>query len=395
MEIDIRCNRLRRSGPWNLAWYCAIPPEHAPAGCRRCEWPARRRDRCDGVSLASTPASRAQPQKQSPAGKLQRPARRIALLDFWPGFYDNTDRWFSKDWFERNLKDVEIVETSQQPDVILFTFFGKEHQIHVKNGSRAKLVFYTGENVRPPIGKIPLCISFDHVNNVPSELHRRLPLWVFNKEVHEVIRMHEARLRGDVDSSVCKREGFCAWVASNPNMHNAKVRLQFVQALSAKYKLVACGGEVLNNVGGPVKDKLAFIKGYRFHICFENATHPGYCTEKLLHAFAAGCVPIYWGDPHVSKQGRKLSDFNPDALISAHDFEGPDQLIQHIQRVDSDPDLFASYLRKPILSDAWYQCLHNYPAFCKSFADLLFQDADKGTRPLQPTRPSDRCPTTK
>jgi alpha(1,3/1,4) fucosyltransferase len=26
---------------------------------------------------------------------------------------------------------------------------------------------------------------------------------------------------------------------------------------------------------------------------------PGYVTEKLFHAKAAGCVPIYWGAPDV------------------------------------------------------------------------------------------------
>merc|ERR1712066_109377 len=112
--------------------------------------------------------------------------------------------------------------------------------------------------------------------------------------------------------------------------------------------------------------KQAFLSGYRFCVCFENDESPGYCTEKLLHAFAAGCVPIYWGDPRISSQacreegsvcGDDAADFNPAALISAHDFETPELMIRHIERVDRDPALFETYLRQPILSDGWYRRL--------------------------------------
>merc|ERR1712014_409495 len=102
--------------------------------------------------------------------------------------------------------------------------------------------------------------------------------------------------------------------------------------------------------GGPVKDKLAFLRGYRFNVAFENASHPGYCTEKLLHAFAAGCVPIYWGDPRVSRYRDSSgpsdsveADFNPKALISAHDYETPELRVRHIEAVDRDPALFDAY----------------------------------------------------
>ncbi|OLQ07856.1 putative fucosyltransferase [Symbiodinium microadriaticum] len=312
---------------------------------------------------------------------------RLAFLDFWPGFEDNTDRWFSKDWFRTNLRGIQVVEPQDHPDVIMFSLFGRSHVRHLQSGSTSKLVFFTGENVRPPVGRIPLCISFDQLEDVPHSLHTRMPLWIFNKEVHTVLQIHEARLRNNVNTTVRNRAGFCSFVASNATMYNAEFRTRFVQILSSKYKEVACGGEVLNNVGGPVRDKMDFLRGYRFNVCFENASHPGYCTEKILHAFASESIPIYWGDPSCSSRGKGMSDFNTRAFISAHDFENTAQLIKHIARVEADPVLFESYLREPILADHWYRRLKDWSGFCSGFRDLLFAECHLGTPRLVPGAP--------
>ena len=50
------------------------------------------------------------------------------------------------------------------------------------------------------------------------------------------------------------------------------------------------------------KAKLETLKKYRCCICFEN-THKvrGYITEKIFDAFAAGCIPVYWGPENVAR----------------------------------------------------------------------------------------------
>lgn len=309
-----------------------------------------------------------------------RAPRTIAFLDFWPGFDTDEDRWLSRRWFRDNLQGVEILDEPEGASVVLFSIFGREHQRFLADrsscrgeGRRApKLVCFIGENRRPPVGKVPLVFSFDHLAGFPATTHLRLPLWVLDREVHTVLRLHEERLRA---RRVAKpqRAGFCCWVASNSNMYNAAFRLRFVQMLTLRYKQVACGGESLNNVGGPVQDKLGFLRGFKFNVAFENASYPGYCTEKLLHAFAAGCVPIYWGDPHVSRKSAVEPDFNPAALISAHDFDNADELLAHIAAVDQDPALMQQYLDQPILSTTWYQRLRDWPAFQDAFTELLFE----------------------
>jgi hypothetical protein len=70
---------------------------------------------------------------------------------------------------------------------------------------------------------------------------------------------------------------------------SGKVRNRFYNELS-KYKQIASGGKVYNNVGYRVPDKLAFIQDYKFCISFENRSYPGYTTEKIVEAFFANTI---------------------------------------------------------------------------------------------------------
>ena len=43
---------------------------------------------------------------------------------------------------------------------------------------------------------------------------------------------------------------------------------------------------------------------YQFNLCFENTRAPYYCTEKIWHSIACGCLPIYAGAPTISGIGK-------------------------------------------------------------------------------------------
>ena len=85
-------------------------------------------------------------------------------------------------------------------------------------------------------------------------------------------------------------------------------------------------------------DKVAFLRRHKFTIAFENESHPFYSTEKIVEAFAAHTVPIYWGKPRVA------DDFNPKAFINAHDFKSLDALVDFVAQVDKDDARYQQYL---------------------------------------------------
>jgi hypothetical protein len=80
---------------------------------------------------------------------------------------------------------------------------------------------------------------------------------------------------------------------------------------------------VVNNFSGkidiygrgfnPIEFKEDGLATYMFSIAHENASYPGYFTEKILDCFATGTVPIYWGDPDIGKV------FNIEGIIMLDD----------------------------------------------------------------------------
>ena len=81
--------------------------------------------------------------------------------------------------------------------------------------------------------------------------------------------------------------------------------------------------------GGTI-EKLHFIKDYKFVISFENSSHEGYTTEKILEPLLANCIPIYWGDPKVNL------DFNKNRFLNYTDFRNEKEFINKILEVDND-----------------------------------------------------------
>ena len=103
----------------------------------------------------------------------------------------------------------------------------------------------------------------------------------------------------------------------------------------------------MNNIGQPegVEDKLEFQKKHKFAIAFENVSHPGYSTEKIVQAFAAGTVPIYWGDTQIENQ------FNEKAFINCHRFDTIDEVVRFVKKIDQDDKMYMDMLRTPALKD--------------------------------------------
>jgi hypothetical protein len=88
---------------------------------------------------------------------------------------------------------------------------------------------------------------------------------------------------------------------------------------------------------------MRFMAPYKFSIAFENASYPGYTTEKLYHAMLAGTLPIYWGNPLVHR------DFNVRSFLRAEDFPSLEALAARVAEIDRDDRLYLSYMQEP-----WY-----------------------------------------
>ncbi len=90
---------------------------------------------------------------------------------------------------------------------------------------------------------------------------------------------------------------------------------------------------------GPVADKIAVIKNYRFIICYENSKDlKGYITEKIFDCFAAGTVPIYWGASNVEEYIPK------GCFIDRRDFQNLDELYLLLKNMQKEE--YEGYLER-------------------------------------------------
>ena len=151
------------------------------------------------------------------------------------------------------------------------------------------------------------------------------------------INLNDLCFKPSIDQIIAQKQRFCCFVVSNDS---CKRRNAFFKKLS-QYKKVDSGGRFLNNIGGPVTNKIDFIKQYKFVICFENYQAPGYVTEKTIEPMQVNSIPIYWEDPFIDR------DFNPNSFINISNFKNDEEAIKYIIKVDQDEALYRSYITEP------------------------------------------------
>ena len=247
---------------------------------------------------------------------------KIKYVDFWPGFNSNDNGFLNL------VKEFYEIEYSDNPDILIYSCYGTEFLKY-----NCPRLFYTAENIRPNFRFCDFALSFDYLED---ERHFRWPLY---RRWFSVCELTKPRNSNDIQS---RKEGFCSFVVSNAT--ESEERINFFHELS-KYKQVSSGGKYANNVGGPVANKRDFISKYLFNIAFENSSFPGYTTEKIAEPWLEGCIPIYWGDPEITKE------INPDCFINMHDYASFDAAIAHIKEVDASPALQIKYLTAPFFKN--------------------------------------------
>ena len=260
------------------------------------------------------------------------------------------------------------------PDVIIYSVFGPARAPGITCAKVAKARFpaaravqYSGECSRPD-PTADACLTMDPTPG-PGGNNFYCPLWAFRSLVRRGAGPGDRRAEwndsvgfaDEMDQSGWvrptppegEREAFATFVFSNA----VKAREEIAQRVGAAAQRMAgqgarvtFGGRRLNHLSpgeGPVSDKKALLRRHKFDLAFENQRSPGYITEKILDAYASGCIPVYWGAPDVSLTFRKST------FIDASDFDSPEHLAAHMCRVASDRALFESYFAEPILTEEW------------------------------------------
>ncbi len=286
-----------------------------------------------------------------------KPIIYIKFVDFWPNFDIHSN------FFLEVLSENHTVIINDNPDFIIYSSFGDEFLKY-----DCVRVFYTGENIEPNFKECDYALSFfydchqslSYFNNYFGKQRSfRLPLYVLYH------RNYKHTPQNKISKNIDTERDFCNFLYSSVT---CKIRNHFFHKLCS-YKKVNSGGKAFNNIGHIVEqeDTLNYLSRHKFSIAFENNERMGYTTEKLYNSFIAKTVPIYWGNPLVTK------DFNAKAFISAYDFNNFDELVAYVIKVDNDDKLYLEYLNQPMFANGVNNHFINWNNIVSMF-DTIFSD---------------------
>jgi len=275
-------------------------------------------------------------------------------------------------------KRFDVICDHENPDYLIYgdSNFGQFDPNILPN---AKKIFYTGEPVGREFAEVvddSYAITFDHVNS-PS--HYRLPLYV----VDMWAAVHDDKFTDDF-LYLCHRDipdplinffgkqtnhRLFSYVQTNPNQH---IRTGFVKKLIER-EMVDCGGPHLNNVGfvvpreGGHTAKIEFLKRRKFNVAFENGSRLGYVTEKLINAYYANTIPVYWGSMSVERE------FNPESFINANNCGSAEEVIDKVMSLNADPQKYKAMLTAPPFRDNIPPSCTNIDLFLDWFETFVYE----------------------
>lgn len=279
---------------------------------------------------------------------------KIKYVDMWKNFCPEKDIFY--EYLSKHPEKYKI-EFSDDPDYILYGVFGYE------NLKYDCIRIFVGHEYKFP--DFNLC---DYATgNCCMDFSERY--YYYPGIYMPTYRLTYSKMekRDSIKIYANDRE-FCAFTYSN--RYANKKREQFYRELS-KYKKVDSGGRFLNNVGGPVSDKIEFESGHKFSIAFENESAPGYVTEKIAESFAAGCIPIYWGDPLIKRM------FNEKSFINVNDYNSIEETIEAVKRIDNDDDLYYQMVNEPNIKNEFKleQIISGFDDYAGKIFDMPLESA--------------------
>jgi hypothetical protein len=316
---------------------------------------------------AETPV--ATPAAETPVATPAAPAAsqilRVGFSDMWADF-NPAYNFFTLMLSAAGAKlspPVQVIGAPATPEdsVVIFGPFGNAWRALPATQPK---IHFTGENTAP-VAEAELNLGFGHLD-MTTESYLRFPLWIleidwFGADPAAIVNPKPIpldRCTKVYPEELDRKKKFCSFIVSNPNNLLRNSAFLWLN----EYKPIDSAGRVYNTMGpcisagpgggGGELKKFEFLKDYKFSLTYENSSARGYTTEKYLHAKAAGCIPIYWGDPAFER------DFSTAGCIDARNVKSPEELIDLVRQVDENDAEWHKRFSVPALDSykvAWVQ----------------------------------------
>ncbi len=273
-------------------------------------------------------------------------------------------------FFHNILKKYYDVEVSDTPDYI---FYHESTYEYLKYNCIR--IYYTGENLTPNFNLCDYATSIDYMDF--GDRYHRLPPYL----VASFYTKKDIELAKNIDfknpkiftrADLAKKTEFCSFVYSN---YLADIKRQILFDKLNTYKKVNSGGRYINNIGGPVENKLEFELKHKFSMAIENSCRAGYTTDRIVNSIAADTIPIYWGNPEIGKE------FNTKRFINCHEYKSFDEVVERVKEIDNNDDLYLKIINEPIFASGYNFdiALKDLEKFLRNIFDQPLDEAKRRT----------------
>ena len=244
---------------------------------------------------------------------------------FWSGFLERTNPVNSKFFIElfKKVYDTEDVNISSFNEANILV---ENTQIQDSNKYKKKWLhtyLFSGESyIRSDLGEYT-CVLYgqrNHKNIVNVPLYLPYLICSFNQDI----------LNNKIIEKIPEKDVIV--IISNPS---GSFRNKFLEKLENNFK-VDYGGNYKNNIGGVLqsvynsKEFNDFISKYKFIISMENSEEDTYITEKIIHGFLSGSIPVYWGSKRITDY------FNGQRFINVRNEDEIEKVINNMKNMSSE-----------------------------------------------------------
>jgi hypothetical protein len=289
---------------------------------------------------------------------------KLFVYGFWSGFIERTnptDISFFINLFQK-IFDAEHIELGnfEESDILLETIFESSTHLYAKKWKYSFL--FSGESRLNGWYKDYTCVLYgeknhDNIINVPLFIpmlycSNRLDKINENKNIVNV-----------------PKKNICA-ILSNPcgNERNC-----FLNELEKQIH-IDYGGSYKNNIPKVeyqynTQEFIDFVSQYKFLVSMENSRGETYITEKILHGFNSGNIPVYWGSANVGDY------FNEERFINLSDISKIHDIINKIIEIANDDNKYLEIVNKTVYKNNRLE--RNIDSIVNDIKNLLFEKSYK------------------
>jgi len=236
-----------------------------------------------------------------------------------------------------------VISETEKPNLIVKSIYRD------KNTSIKKQIEYRAPYIAISAEKIPLkgrryrvtgYPFYEFTTNISDQPnHAYIPLAAYHKEDIEILTSKPRKKTSIVE--INKRRNIAYMFR-----HCTQNREQLFKLLLKNIPEVDGLGKCSKTTSTPLPpNAVETYKDYKFVIAMENGFAPGYITEKIINAYEAGAIPIYWGD---SKTTRKY--FNKKSYIDVDDFQNLESVVRYVEKLISNPKEIQKIMSEPVLT---------------------------------------------